>query len=402
MYHHLCGAKLKHNKNYIIHSARDVRGTSLNKAEVMQRSQELDMQLRSRGGNERDYKLLQKVKDERKYREIKDRPADWSETKARVTGGAGGKRTSSSTSSANYEPMGSPKNPFRMMAEPERPWLRELTAREKADIMLEDLNRLQGQIETNLDLIRNRRRRDLKKVTKDAMEQFKYCVEVFQSTDGRSMVEKEFWDIKDSIEKLEEEFENVMNGDANEFRRIRDEMGNLDEEFKVFTGTKGDNEYNRLKERIVSVTKKLRAFQSDEPALHTERNQRLTEADGLLAKLNKTADQMSASVEKTRADRNMTPEQRHQAAFKRDLAGFIKEKLEDYFQQRPEMCDSPGWRDYLDSVLREFLKITYEGEINGHEKAGKPWEQLRLGNHIKTNVDKFVKRKMEQKINKNA
>jgi hypothetical protein len=38
--------------------------------------------------------------------------------------------------------------------------------------MLEDLNRLQGQIETNLDLIHNRRRRDLKKVTKDAMEQF--------------------------------------------------------------------------------------------------------------------------------------------------------------------------------------------------------------------------------------
>jgi hypothetical protein len=124
MYHHLCVAKLKHNKNCMINYARDVRGTSLNKAEVMQRSQELDMQLRSKGGIKRDYKLLQKVKDERKYIEIKDRPADWSETKARVTGGAGGNRMSSSTLSANYELMGSPKNPFRMVAEPERPWLR--------------------------------------------------------------------------------------------------------------------------------------------------------------------------------------------------------------------------------------------------------------------------------------
>ena len=44
MVNHLCGNKLKHNKNYIIYHQKDPRGASLTKNEVMDLSEELDNQ----------------------------------------------------------------------------------------------------------------------------------------------------------------------------------------------------------------------------------------------------------------------------------------------------------------------------------------------------------------------
>ena len=44
MVNHLCGNKLKHNKNFIIYHMRDPRGASLTKNEVMDLSEDLDNQ----------------------------------------------------------------------------------------------------------------------------------------------------------------------------------------------------------------------------------------------------------------------------------------------------------------------------------------------------------------------
>ena len=81
MVNHLCGNSLKHSKNYIIYHKKDPRGASLLKNEVLEISEELDNEQRDTNGD-RDYKYMKRETDHAKYRELKERPDDWSEAKA--------------------------------------------------------------------------------------------------------------------------------------------------------------------------------------------------------------------------------------------------------------------------------------------------------------------------------
>ena len=386
MVHHLCSNKLKHNKNYLVHILDDPRGPSLTKTEVMNSSRELDAQLRGHGG-ERDYKCMKRVRDEGRYWELRERPDNWSEEKE----GEGRRKRAHS-----LEPLEKAKK------EPERPWLRSKSDQEKADSMVENLNRLQVKIEQNLERIRNEKRRDLKPVTKLAMEQFKVCLKVFESLPNKGLVEKEIWDIKDSVEKLDDDYEAVMNSDVTRFRRMSDEVGNLREELKVFTGMRGDKEYERLRARIHAVVKDLTAFDTDEAAIRSERSLLRDEGSRMLEQLKAKATRVAEVVEMQRSERARASSQTCKDEFKRALATFITENLSVYFNRRPELRvgAAADFEARFEGHVAQFLKMTYAPEVMKHEKARKPWTELQLGSNIRKNVADFIVKKMDQEMMK--
>ena len=393
MVHHLCSNKMKHNKNYLVYVLNDPRGPSLTKMEVMDRSVELDEQLRG-PQRERDYRCMRRVRSEERYWELRERPDNWSEAKERGSGdrGEGRKRA--------YDDIACLKDPLRR--EPERPWMRSSSDQEKADSMVENLNRLQVQIEQNLEKIRNEKRRDLKAVTKMAMEQFKYCLNVFHTLPNKGLVEKEIWDIKDSVEKLDDDFEAVMNSDVTAFRRMSDEVGNLREELRVFTGMRGDREYERLRARIQAVVKDLTAFDTDEVEIRNQRSLLREEAARMLEQLKAKATRVAEVVEMQRSERARSNSQTCKDEFKKALARFITEKLSEYFNARPALRNAAGdeFEARFEGYVAQFLKMTYAPEVVKHEKAKKPWEDLRLGSNIRNNVADFIVKKMDQEIKK--
>ena len=396
MVHHLCSNKMKHNKNYLMHVLDDPRGPSLTKIEVMDRSVELDEQLRG-PNRERDYKCMRRVRNEERYWELRERPDNWSEAKERG-GGIGEERRKRAHD--DFDCLDYPLEKVRK--EPERPWLRSTSDQEKADSMVENLNRLQVQIEQNLEKIRNEKRRDLKAVTKMAMEQFKYCLNVFQSLPNKGLVEKEIWDIKDSVEKLDDDYEAVMNSDVTAFRRMSDEVGNLREELRVFTGMRGDKEYERLRARIQAVVKDLTAFDTDEVEIRNQRSVLREEAARMLEQLKAKATRVAEVVEMQRTERARSSSQTCKDEFKKALARFITEKLSEYFNARPEVRNAAGddFEAKFEGHVAQFLKMTYAPEVVKHEKAKKPWDDLRLGSNIRTNVADFIVKKMDQEIKK--
>lgn len=412
MVNHLRGNKLKHNKNYITYHMNDPQGASLTKDMVMDLSVQLDNESRQDNG-ERDYKKMKRETDHAKYRELRERPDDWSEAKAMAgvemgRGGRGGgkkrhndfKTDFKNPDNSNYEPIGSrkvprmdssrrrersppPRLPPLRQRSPERPWYKEVNFEERAHNHMGNLVRSRDQIKSNLKKISRNERNDLRDVTMKAMDNLKFCIKVFFSSPNLRFVEDDFHEIKRSVDILEENYNAVMNSDLKEFRRLREEVDKLDKELKM---DKAD--YNHIKERIAKVLQELEAFKTDDKEARAMAEQLKAKA----LHMDKTALSLSVKAEKLSSESETEADQSYKDAFMVSLANFIRERISKFFPTKPLL---------LEANVNKFLQITYDAEEKKHEKSKRPWKELRLGSNISKNVGNFLQKKMEQQMTAN-
>lgn len=82
-------------------------------------------------------------------------------------------------------------------------------------------------------------------------------------------------------------------------------------------------------------------------------------------------------------------DQSYKDAFKVALANFIRERIAEFFRNKPQL---------LEDNVAKFLQITYSAEVAKHGKSKRPWKELRLGSNISKNVGNFLQKRMAQQM----
>lgn len=217
MFHHLCGKQLKHQRNYLIHVTKDSLAASLTKSELLNRANEEEERLRDTL-EERDYSVINRVQDEEAYLEIRNRDENWSEAKALLTARMDG--GDSAAVNSNFQSLGDRNSRSRRGVKREadgnvvKDWRSPITARERADQVIEDLDKLETRIQSNLDLIAGGGWNSVRKITIEAMRQFRFQVGLFEKNAAhRPLVELEFRTLKSEMEELEKNYDAVIHAD---------------------------------------------------------------------------------------------------------------------------------------------------------------------------------------------
>ena len=260
--------------------------------------------------------------------------------------------------------------PLPRRRSPERPWYKEVSNQDRADNHMGNLKRQRDQIKSNLKKIDREGRQDLKDVTIKSMESLKFCVKVFFSSPNLELVEDEFYDIRKSVERLEDLYNTVMNAELKEFRRLRDEVDKLDDELKS-----GNRNYKQITIRIAEVLRKVDTIKTND-----------VEARAMAEQLRAKALHMGKQVQKLSSESEMMEAKE---AFKTALNNFIRERLVAFFRNRPQL---------LEENVAKYLKITYDAEVAKHEKSKRPWKELKLGTCISKNIDGFLQKQMARQM----
>ncbi len=196
---HLCGNKMKHNRNYLVHVAKIPGADCMTKDKVLEAAIEQEAKLRG-PGEERDYEVITVSRDQKRYRELRDRPPNYNpraeklkEKRGLGSGGGGGQERGGrdrggpsdsrkrqgtqeddsasrgipgGSANANLQPLG--KKP-RDRSPEERGW-----DKKNADLMIEKLDNLQLKIEHLHGVITRSGSDELKEIATEALRYGQY------------------------------------------------------------------------------------------------------------------------------------------------------------------------------------------------------------------------------------
>jgi len=392
----------KHQKNFFKKlNPDDGRIMGMSKDQLLLKAAEYEEE--EGGSDERDYTRIMKNNDYDKYMELRDRPDDWSEKKAKL--GIVGARANS-----NMEPLGKRK---RKESEPsqfdEKSWGGwELPTKEQILIDLE--NGFQTGIKDVRDKVEDfKGQKDDEKYEEIQFFQDTYKKLLSVLSNDNSPV------FSSKVRKWESEFD-VINGNLVEkveaedrsMKEISKLMAELEDEIKLYYSQKNTNKYNNIKQRIRELTDKVQKFKPSSPPNQQQKktfNARLfalwkefeDRAENIVEILEREVNPPAPKPdsEKTTSQRRLDMRKEATERYKQSLIGQVRNYLETF---RDKFGDEEELNKFSHIIVEKKL---LNPEVNAFTKKietgrSKSWEEFVVSKDTMENVKKYLIQKMNR------
>jgi len=390
----------KHQKNFFKKlNPDDGRIMGMSKDQLLIKAAEYEEE--EGGSDERDYTVIIKNNDYEKYMELRDRPDDWSEKKAKL--GIVGARANS-----NMEPLGKRK---RKESEPpqfdEKSW-----GGWEPPTKQQILSDLESGFQTGIRDVRDKVE-DFKGQKGDKkyeeiqffQDTYKKLLSVLKNDSNPGFSSKvrnwelEFCAINNSlVEKVEAEDRSM--------KEISKLMAELEDEIQQYYSQKNTNKYKNIKERIKELTNKVTNFK---PASQPNKDQKKKFNDRLFQLWKEFEDRAENVVEILERELN-PPKPDSEKTTSQKRLDMRKEAIERYQQSLVIEVKNylQTFKDKFenDEELKTFSHFIVEKkllnpEVNSFTKkietgGSKSWEEFVVSNATKENVKKYLIQKLNR------
>jgi len=429
MYNHVI--KYKHAKNFFkLMHPEDMRIAGLSNAEVLAKAAEID------DDEERDYDVIIIVNDFERYKELRDRPDDWSEKKQKM--GIMGKSFNS-----NMEPLGSKggrslgggsgsrglggsngigtareddrKQKRRVEEEPlfdEEAWKdwKPPSQADRVERWMKSMRKVARNIqETAEDFEGNSRESAEYKAAIDDIDDQRKQLDFDQETGPPPQeIEDKYWEwvneMKAKFSKAEEILNEKTDGQERELKHIAKLMAEFEEEIQRYHANRDSRKYKNIKERYIEVTKELSYMKCTTP-YHDSRKADFNARLGSLWKnFEENSDDreppLSALLEshmkdKSRGEKRIESKEKAVEIFKKDLMVYIRASLDKYKYNPHLKIEGEKEFNALSDYIRDKI---FKVEINAWIKGGWKWENFCFRDNQKKATDIYIKPKMERYV----
>jgi len=402
--------RTKHHKNFFKKlNPEDNRIAGLTNADILKEAAEYEDE---QGGSEkRDYEVINIVRDYEKYVELRDRPDDWSEKKARLG-------LVRAAFNSNMEPMG--------MRGDSRGWEDRKKQQEEVPAKFDEEDWAGWQPPSKkqrMEEFSYNFRNGIKDV-EDMVEEFdgkkgseKYEEIVFYKKmygDLLSLFDNDFQyeegrkerdlvrNLKGELGTANDHLEEKVEKEDRSMKGVSKLMAELEEEIETYASERDTKKYSNIQSRLSHITKEMKVMQPTSPAntaLRAKYNERLTQlwkdfesrSDSLVEVLQQ---QMEGAVEETRGKTNSQKklQARNDAIenYRVEITEVVKQFLQQFiekFQDQKELCAFAVW--VVDSKV-------LDQEVNVFTERGSSWSEFHLTPKTRNQVEIYLRGKMEK------
>ena len=388
----------KHQKNFFRKQfPDDPRITSMSKDQLLTKAAELEEE--ECGDDERDYSLIKKVKDYDRYMELRNRPDDWSEKKAKLG-------LTGSSCNSNMMPLGKRKRKHSEVEQSqfdEEAW--EGWEPPTAEKVFKDLEKsFSNGIKDLGEMVEDFKGKKGDEKYQDLVfyqDSYKQLLSLFKN-DDISQVD----DWQEDLASLNNNLVEKVEAEDRAMKEVSKLMSELEEEIKKHDSQRSTNKYKNIKERIRELTNKagkLKPTSSHNKELKTKYSDRLAvlwkefedRSDSVVEILEKQMDSTSKPVsQRTASERNLDIRKGSIEMYKNDLVKFVGDfvsTFQEKFQDKKEIDYFSSWyaeHKFLGPEVNQFTKKMEKGHA-------KTWIEFVLSRETKDSVKKYLVQKMQ-------
>jgi hypothetical protein len=394
----------KHHKNFFRKlNPDDARVAGMTGADILTKAAEFEQEQYPDG--ERDYNVIVKVEDYAPYRELRDRPDDWSEKKASL--GLVGAACNS-----NMEPLGrrgGEREPSPMFDTAAwagwRPTSREQAIQEFKRAVGSGLTDVKDKVENFNGKKGDEEHQEIEHYSKVYRELVAIMAPDLENgeTDGL------LCELKGGMDMLEEKLE----GEDRAMKEVSKMMAELEEEIARYNSERTTRKYKNVQERLTEITKKLAVFRpavAENVAVKAKHNKRLgslwkefeSRSDSLVETLEQQMGEAAggatsrkgetAAVAGGASDRKGEERKAAVETYRQALTKYVQELLER--EHKGCFPEPDGAARFADKQVRDKY---LSPEVNTYTKKGAPWNMFQVTERTKEAVKKHIKSKMERK-----
>jgi len=398
IYHHV--KNHKHQKNFFRKMyPDDSRISGMSKDQLLTKAAELEEE--EIGDDERDYSLIKKVQDPEQYMELRNRPDDWSEKKAKLG-------LTGSNCNSNMTPLGNRK---RKHSEVEQSlfddeewegWQAPTASKVFKELEKNFSNGIKD-IGEKVEDFKGKKGDEKYEEIVFYQESYKQLLSLFKK-DEISQVEDWSEDLKNLSSNLVEKVE----AEDRAMKEVSKLMSELEDEIKLYYSQRSTNKHKNIKQRMRELTsknEKLKPTSSHNKDLKSKYSDRLAHlwkefedrSESVVEILEKGIDSTSSKPEsqKTNSERNLEVRKGSIESYKKDMIKFVGDFIRTFkekFQDNREMEYFASWyaeHKFLQPEVNAFTKKIQKGIV-------KSWIYFTLTPETKNSVNKYLVQKMDK------
>jgi len=419
IYNHVI--KYKHARNFFkFMHPEDARIAGLSNADILEKATELHEQ--EGGSDETDYGVIEVFKDYQKWKELRDRPDNWSEKKARLGLVVGnfnsnleplGERKGRNLGGAEETRGGGSRNDYqesrRRSSSPSifdeeawkgwRPKTLLSRCKEFMDCMEDAMNDVKEEVEKfegNEDseefktfkwMLENYRR-DL-----DLHENYKAPPEIGQQRFDMKMIE---W--KDIMDKAEGEMMEKLDQEERSVKHVGGLLQEVEDEMENYGASRDSKKYQNIKVRMSEMTKEmsnLKPSKDINKIRKEEFNKRMAALWQRFEQLSDIPSNISSILESQMNKSSQPNKETAVKAYEIEISSYVRSSLEKY---RSGPNRKIGDERELEALTKYISQKVIAEEIKVFEKSRCPWIQFKMRDPTKKNIDSYLINKMNRHV----
>jgi len=393
----------------------DARIAGLSNANILEKATELHEE--EGGSDNMDYGVIQVVKDFEKWKELRDRPDDWSERKAKL-GLVGGNFNS------NLEPLGERKgrslgavagtsgdgsrddrspSPSIFDEKAWQGWKPKSRLSKCQEFMnaiedglndvVEEVEKFEGNEESEefktIKWMFENYRRDL-----DLHENYKAPPEIGQQRFNMKMDE---W--KAVLDKAEGELMEKLDKEEKGVKHMGVLLQEVEDEMENYGASRDSRKYQNIRVRMAEITKemsKLKPSKGLNKIRKEEFNKRMAALWKRLEDLSDIhATDISTILESQMYKSSLSSKETAVKSYKKEISAYVRTSLEKY-------CRGPnrkiGGDEEFENLTKYVTEKIVKEEVKVFEKSGCPWMQLKMRDPTKNQINVYLNSKMKSYV----
>ena len=375
----------------------DPRITGMSKDQLLTKAAELEEE--EVGDDERDYSLIKRVKDYDRYMELRNRPDDWSEKKAKLG-------LTGSSCNSNMMPLGKRKRKHSEVEQSQfdeeawEGWQPPTTEKVFKDLDKSFSNGLKD-VEEMVEDFKGKKGDEKYQDIVFYQDSYKQLLSLFKN-DEISKVD----DWQQDLATLNNNLTEKVEAEDRAMKEVSKLMAELEDEIKQYYSQRSTKHYKNIKERLRELTNKvgkLKPTSSHNKELKTKYSDRLTHlwndleerAESVVEILEKEIESTSKpESQRTASERNLEVRNGSIESYKNDLVKFVGDFVGTFaekFQDKKELDYFSSWyaeHKFLEPEVNQFIKKMQRGHA-------KTWIDFVLSRETMDSVKKYLVQKMQ-------
>lgn len=415
LYNHVI--KQKHLRNYFkkcYPGEKNLDG--LTKDQILVKASELEEE--SGGPDKRDYDDISVVKDYDKYVELRDRPDDWSEKKAKL--GMVGKGNS------NMEPLGQ-RSKGRSLGtgskegrkrqgspifdlEAWRGW-RPKSPKSTCIGWIDEMKQGVRDVEDMVENFENGRDSEEYRDIEWFLDHYRSLIKLHES-DYRAPVgvgdvafNNVVRDLKSDLEKAQGDLAEKTEWEEKKMKHVGALLAEVEDEMRRYNSNRDSNKYLNIKARLNNLTKENSSLKPSQK-LNKTRKKEFDDRLGLVwEQFENLSDPLSATLERqlgygepsSRGEQRQLARETAVNRYKKSMRRFVMEKMEQYSYKNKELSYSQvqiGDEEEFMKLCNYVMEKIVKEEVNSHVKRGESWDRFHLTSSTKNQVIQYTIQKM--------
>jgi len=419
MYNHTI--KPKHHRNYFKQCyPDDSRIAGLSNADILSKATEEE---EKRGGyEERDYGVIVVKMDYALYKELRDRPDDWSEKKAKL--GMVGKGMNS-----NMEPLG--KRGSKNLAtggkqgeeeggrkRPASPSIwdegwKDWRPKSPKTVCNEWIESMKEGVQSVEDMVENFEGKKNTEEYEDVQWYFTHYRSLIELHEhdysapeeiGNEKFNLEINDLKRVLNKAEEALVEKTEWEEKHMKHVGALLAEVEDEMERYDSSRESNKYNNIKHRLSEMTKEMNNLNPAQELNKQRKEGFKKRLASLWTKFEDLSDNISDLLERQLApgeEGRSRGEQREQArktavaAYRNSVLDFVCSLLDYYSYKNPGNPDIKiGDQEEFQTLANYVTEKIVKEEVNSHIKRGGKWDSFLISSATKEGIRQYIPQKM--------